>query len=83
MLHPRPTNGIVIPALNEDQNLLPRLSYFPSTVSEVISVDGYSTANALNTAQQLLPTIRIVKQAGEGKDDALRTAFAACTGIVP
>lgn len=74
--------SVVIPALNEAQNLQYVLPYIPSTVSEVILVDGHSADDTIAVAQQLLPTIRIIKQAGQGKGNALKDGFAACTGDI-
>ena len=51
-------------------------------VSEVILVDGNSTDDTIVVAQQLLPTIRIMKQTGKGKGNALKAGFAACTGDI-
>ena len=78
----RPRISVVIPALNEAQNLPHVLPYIPSIVNEVILVDGHSTDDTIAVAQQLLPTIRIVKQAQKGKGDALKAGFAACTGDI-
>src|SRR5260370_24481177 len=72
-----PRISIVIPALNEAQNLPYVLPYIPSIVSEVVLVDGHSTDDTLAVARQLLPTIRIVTQSGMGKGEALRAGFAA------
>jgi glycosyltransferase involved in cell wall biosynthesis len=77
-----PTISVVIPALNEAQNLPYVLPYIPSNVSEVVLVDGHSTDDTIAIARQLLPTIRIVKQTGKGKGNALRVGFAACTGDI-
>ena len=77
-----PRVSVVIPALNEAQNLPYVLPCIPSIVSEVVLVDGHSTDDTLAVARQLLPTIRIVKQAGKGKGNALRAGFAACTGDI-
>ena len=74
--------SVVIPALNEAQNLYHVLPGIPWIVSEVILVDGYSTDDTIAVAQQLLPTIQLVKQAGKGKGDALKAGFAACTGDI-
>ncbi len=73
-----PRVGVVIPTRNEAQNLYHVLPYIPSMVSEVILVDGNSTDNTIAVAQQLLPDIRVIQQAGKGKGDALRAGFAAC-----
>ena len=77
-----PLISVVIPALNEAQNLHYVLPYIPPLISEVILVDGHSTDETVEVAQRLLPTIRIVKQTGKGKGNALRDGFAACTGEI-
>lgn len=74
--------SVVIPARNEAQNLYYVLPFIPPIVSEVILVDGYSTDDTTAIAQQLLPSIRVVKQVGKGKGDALKAGFAACTGDI-
>ena len=51
-------------------------------VSEVILVDGHSTDETIAVAQRLLPTIRVIKQKGRGKGDALKIGFTACTGDI-
>src|SRR5690348_13941476 len=77
-----PRISVVIPTRNESQNLHYLLPYMPPVVSEVILVDGHSTDDTIAVAQQLLPTIQIIKQQGKGKGDALRVGFAACTGDI-
>lgn len=78
----RPRISVVIPARNEAQNLAHVLPHIPPIVSEVILVDGHSTDDTIAIAQQLLPSICIIKQVGKGKGDALRVGFAACTGDI-
>ncbi len=77
-----PPISLVIPAQNEAQNLQHVLPRIPSIISEVILVDGYSIDDTIAVAQQLLPSIQIVKQIGKGKGDAIRAGFAACTGEI-
>jgi glycosyltransferase involved in cell wall biosynthesis len=77
-----PSISVVIPARNEASNLPYVLPHIPSTISEVILVDGHSTDGTVAVAQQLLPTIRIIKQMGNGKGDAVRAGVAACTGDI-
>jgi glycosyltransferase involved in cell wall biosynthesis len=74
--------SVVIPARNEAQNLAHVLPNIPAIVSEVILVDGHSTDDTIAVAQRLLPSIRIIEQVGQGKGDALRAGFAACTGDI-
>lgn len=78
----RPLISVIIPARNEAQNLSYVLPYIPSFVSEVILVDGCSTDNTIEIARQLLPAIRIIKQSGTGKGDALRSGIAASRGDI-
>jgi glycosyltransferase involved in cell wall biosynthesis len=72
----------VIPALNEAENLPHVLPALPSWVDEVLLVDGHSTDGTAEVARQLLPTVRIIHQEGQGKGDALRSGFAAATGDI-
>src|SRR5690242_19893401 len=66
-----PRVSVVIPTRNEAGNLPYVLPLIPETVYEVILVDGLSTDDTVAVAQQLLPHIRIVKQTGKGKGNAL------------
>jgi glycosyltransferase involved in cell wall biosynthesis len=77
-----PRVSVVIPARNEATNLQHVLLHIPSTVHEVILVDGHSTDDTVIVAEQLLPSVRIIPQTGKGKGNALRTGFSACTGDI-
>ena len=74
-----PTISVVIPALNEAENLPSVLPLIPSWIDEVILVDGHSSDSTVDVARELLPSICIVQQSGRGKGDALRSGFAAAT----
>ena len=74
--------SVVVPALNEAQNLRHVLPLIPSDVHEVILVDGRSTDGTAEVARSLLPHVRLVAQPGRGKGDALRAGFAAATGDI-
>ena len=76
------TVSVVIPTLNEKENLPYLLPFIPPWVHEVIMVDGYSSDGTKETARKLLPDIRILTQEGSGKGAALRTGFAAATGDI-
>jgi glycosyltransferase involved in cell wall biosynthesis len=77
-----PAISVVIPAMNEADNLYHVLPRIPEDVHEVILVDGNSTDDTVTLAQSLLPSIRVVTQAADGKGSALRTGFEAVTGDV-
>ncbi len=77
-----PSVSVVIPALNEAQNLPFVLRRIPKWVDEVILVDGHSTDNTIQVAKQMLPDIRILCQEGCCKGSALRQGFAAATGDI-
>ena len=72
--------SVVVPAINEAQNIGQVLSRLPGDIHEVILVDGNSGDNTVEVARRAYPEIRILTQSGRGKGDALRTGFAAVTG---
>lgn len=74
--------SVIIPALNEAENLQHVLPRIPNWVDEVVLVDGNSIDNTVEIARGLRPDIRIVQQHGRGKGAALRTGFAAATGEI-
>lgn len=74
--------SVVIPALNEAENLPHVLPRIPTWVHEVILVDGYSTDDTIAVGQAIWPGIRVIMQEGKGKGAALRTGFAAATGDI-
>lgn len=78
----RPRVSVVIPALNEQENLKHVLPRIPSLVDEVILVDGASTDRTVEVARDLIPSITVVQQRGRGKGAALRTGFEAATGDI-
>jgi glycosyltransferase involved in cell wall biosynthesis len=71
---------VVIPTLNEAQNLAHVLPRVPAWVHEVIIVDGDSTDGTPDVVREIRPDARIVRQAGRGKGDALRAGFESATG---
>lgn len=80
--HSTVTVSVVVPALNEAENLPHVLPRIPKWVHEIILVDGHSVDGTAEVATQLCPDIRIVQQEGRGKGAALRTGFAAATGDI-
>jgi glycosyltransferase involved in cell wall biosynthesis len=74
--------SVVIPALNEAENLPHVLPRIPAWVSEVLLIDGSSTDDTVAVARRLRPDIRIVQQRGTGKGAALQSGFAAARGDI-
>jgi glycosyltransferase involved in cell wall biosynthesis len=74
--------SVVIPTLNEQENLPYVFARLPPGLHELIVVDGHSTDRTVAVALQLRPDARIVMQAGRGKGNALAAGFAACTGDI-
>jgi len=72
--------SVVIPTLNEAENLPHVFERLPAGLKEVILVDGKSTDDTVEVARLLRPDVRIVQQDGKGKGDALACGFAAATG---
>ena len=76
-----PRISIVVPALNEADNLAVVLPRLPD-VHEVILVDGGSVDGTIATARRVLPGIVTVLQARRGKGNALAAGFARVTGDI-
>jgi glycosyltransferase involved in cell wall biosynthesis len=74
--------SVVIPTLNEAQNLPHLFARLPEGLHEVIVVDGNSTDDTVAVARSLHPEVKIVLQDGRGKGNALRCGFTACTGEI-
>jgi glycosyltransferase involved in cell wall biosynthesis len=74
--------SVVIPTLNEADNLPSVLPRIPDWVDEVLIVDGHSTDGTAEVAQRLLPSVRVIQQAGRGKGDALRAGFEHARGDI-
>jgi glycosyltransferase involved in cell wall biosynthesis len=77
-----PRVSVVIPALNEAQNLRCVLPLIPLTIFEVILIDGQSSDGTVEVTRALYPSAKIVHQTGHGKGDALKAGFAACQGDI-
>jgi hypothetical protein len=72
--------SVVVPAMNEAQNIGHVLKQLPEGLHEVILVDGNSEDDTIEAARRAYPEIRVLVQSGRGKGDAFRTGFAAVTG---
>lgn len=77
-----PRISVIVPTLNEAQCLPHVLPRIPTWVDEVLLVDGHSIDDTVETARQLLPSIRVVFQPGKGKGNALRYGFEQALGDI-
>jgi len=83
LINQRPTVAVIIPTLNEAQNLPLVLPYLPMNwIDEVILVDGRSTDNTVEVAKQLLPSIRVILEKRKGKGIAMRTGYEASSSDI-
>ena len=79
---PWPRVSVVIPTLNEARNLPHVFAKLPSSLHEVIIVDGHSVDDTVAVACQLRPGVRIIRQNRRGKGNALACGFEAATGDI-
>jgi glycosyltransferase involved in cell wall biosynthesis len=77
-----PPVSVVIPAMNEAENLPYVFKTLPDWIQEVVLVDGRSTDDTVQVARDLWPGVKVVRQQGKGKGDALITGFEACSGDI-
>jgi glycosyltransferase involved in cell wall biosynthesis len=77
-----PAVSVVIPTLNEAENLTHVFACLPAGLHQVIVVDGNSTDGTVRVARRLRPHVEVVMQTGRGKGNALAAGFAACTGDI-
>lgn len=76
------TVSVVIPTLNEADNLPDVLSRIPNIVDEIVVVDGHSQDDTVEIAQKVCPTAKVIFQGNRGKGDALRCGFACAQGDI-
>ncbi|MEU9577966.1 glycosyltransferase family 2 protein [Streptomyces chilikensis] len=77
-----PPVSVVVPAMNEAENLPYVFKTLPDWIHEVVLVDGDSTDGTVAVARELRPDVKVVRQTGKGKGDALIAGFAVCTGDI-
>jgi glycosyltransferase involved in cell wall biosynthesis len=77
-----PRVSVVIPARNEARNLPIVLSELPIGLHEVILVDGDSVDGTIRAARHARPDIRVLRQTGRGKGNALACGILAATGDI-
>jgi len=81
--------SVVVPSRNEAENIENAIKRIPElgTHTEIIFVEGNSTDNTLDTILEMQKKyskkdIKVMKQEGKGKGDAVRKGFAAAKGDI-
>jgi glycosyltransferase involved in cell wall biosynthesis len=75
-----PEVSVIIPTLNEQENIAWVLDRVPADVDEVVIVDGRSTDRTIETALAARPDARVILEPRPGKGAALRAGFDAARG---
>jgi glycosyltransferase involved in cell wall biosynthesis len=79
---PLPTVSLIIPTLNEAENLRHVLPTLPSVVDELVIVDGGSTDGTVEVVRELRPDATVVHDPRPGKGIALQSGFDAARGEI-
>jgi glycosyltransferase involved in cell wall biosynthesis len=74
--------SLIIPTLEEAENLKFVLPAIPNIVDELIIVDGGSTDSTLDVVRELRPSAKIIVDTVPGKGNALRRGFEAAAGDI-
>ena len=74
--------SLIIPALDEAENLKLVLPTIPSIVDELIIVDGGSADGTVEVVRELWPAALVIVDKRPGKGNALRRGFDAATGDI-
>ena len=75
----QPTVSVIIPTLNEADNLRHVLPTLPDIIDELVIIDGGSTDGTVEVVEELYPTATIVIDERHGKGHALQTGFATAS----
>ena len=78
----RPLVSVVIPTLNEAENLPHVLPGIPEWVHEIVLVDGGSVDGTAEVAKELRDDVVVIEDLTPGKGAALRRGFAAAEGEI-
>jgi len=76
------TVSVIVPAMNEADNLPHVFATLPTWIDEVVLVDGNSTDDTIAVARRLRPDLHVVVQSRRGKGNALIEGFAAAKGDI-
>ena len=73
---------VLIPTLNEENNMPRILPKIPPAVSEILIVDGHSQDDTVRVTKEICPQSTIIYQKEKGKGDAIRCGIEAATGDI-
>jgi glycosyltransferase involved in cell wall biosynthesis len=79
---PRPRVSVIIPARNDASRIRDVLATLPPDLHEVLIVGGGHAGAAVEAASGGRSDVRVVRQGGTGKGDALTAGLTECTGDV-
>ena len=74
--------SLIIPTLEEAENLKLVLPAIPRIVNELIIVDGGSADSTIDVVDELRPNAKIIVDTVPGKGNALKRGFEAATGDI-
>ena len=74
--------SVIVPTLNEEENVRAVLPAIPSWVHEVLLVDGGSVDGTVEAARAVRPDIRVLTEHRRGKGIALQTGWQEATGEI-
>ena len=77
-----PTVSVIIPTLNEAENLPTVISRIPDWVDEIIVVDGHSTDDTVEVAKAAGSNVTVMFQTGKGKGDAMVAGINGATSDI-
>src|ERR1700682_1966740 len=78
----RPKVSVLIPALNEAQNLAHVAARMPTDIDEIVFVNGNSVDGTAEVALQLWPDAVHVAQTRKGKGNAMACGIAVASGDI-
>ena len=77
-----PSVTVLVCTLNEEKNLHHVLPKIPRWVDEILLVDGHSTDNTVEVAQEIRPEVKVLYQPNKGKGNALRYGMQQSSGEI-
>jgi glycosyltransferase involved in cell wall biosynthesis len=72
--------SIIVPARNEEDNILHVLPELLEKADELLVVDGHSTDRTVEVARSLSSKVRVIHQEDSGKGSAIRLGIGAAVG---